>query len=45
MQLKVTADIKEVKYDVRESKERIIRRVSNQKMSVHCFAQYPDANV
>ena len=32
MQLKVTADIKEAKYKIRKSKERIIRRISHQKM-------------
>ena len=37
MQLKVTADIKEVKYEIKESKEKVICRVSHEKMSVHLF--------
>lgn len=35
LQLKVSADIKEVKCKIRRSKERTIHRVSNEKMYVH----------
>lgn len=45
MQLKVTADVKEKKYEIRKSKERIIRRVSNEKMYVYRFMNYSGANV
>lgn len=37
MQLKISADIKEKKYEIRMNKDRIIRRVSNEKMFVHSF--------
>ena len=45
MQLKVTADIKEKKYEIRKSKERIIRRVSDERMYVHSPIDSSDANV
>ena len=45
MQLKVTADTKEKKYEIRKSKERIIRRVSDERMYVHSLTDYLDANV
>lgn len=34
LQLKVSADIKEVKYEVRKGKGRTIRRISNDRMYV-----------
>lgn len=43
MQLKITADIKEKKYEIRKSKERDIRRLSTENMSVHCFIRSSDA--
>ena len=45
MQLKISADIRQVKHKIRRSRERTICRVSNEKMSVHCFVQYSDTNV
>ena len=45
MQLKISAHTRQVKHEIRRSRESTIRRVSNEKMSVHCFVQYSDTNV
>lgn len=44
MQLKISADIRQVKHEIRRSRERTIRRVSSEKMYVHSFVRYSDAN-
>lgn len=45
MQLKITADVKEKKYEIRKSKERTIRRISDEKMYVYDFIRHFEANM
>lgn len=45
LQLEVSADIKETKYDIRKSRERTVRRESTEKMYVYSSVHYSDADV